>query len=531
LPVIEVISPDGTLHDSLTEAYTEPGIAVRSGKFDGLPSAEFKRQIIAELEALGKGKLSVNYKLRDWVFSRQRYWGEPIPIYFPVKTAGDPRAGAAFEIDYSQPLPVAESELPLLLPQLEDYQPTGDPQGPLAKALHWRFFQKDGAWYARETNTMPQWAGSCWYYLRFLDPGNTQQIFSQRAYDDWMPVDLYVGGSEHAVLHLLYARFWHKVLFDLGVVRHPEPFSKLVHQGMILGQTFRYLAHVDEAGREVRAFSVDSPKIEVVGKNEWVEKGTETRLQERSCVGEMVWREGKPFHPQHDIELQIVNEKMSKSRGNVVNPDDVVREYGADALRVYEMFMGPLERTKPWQTSGIVGVKNFLDKVYTLCTRNVSNEALGAETAKLMHRTVKKVSEDIDALRFNTAVSQMMICVNHLMGLPEPPREALERLLLCLAPFAPHLAEELWQRLGNAPSLAHQPWPEWDEALCQDEIVEMPVQINGKVRSRVVLPRVATEEEARQAALADEKVQAYLTGKNLVKLVFVPGRILNLIIK
>src|SRR5690606_4953856 len=261
LPLVEVVRPDGALADPLGGDDTEQGIAVRSGPFDGLPTSEMKQKIIAHLEERGIGKRKVQYRLRDWVFSRQRYWGEPIPIYFPVTTAGDPRRGDAYEIDYSQPIAVDESELPLLLPPLEDYKP-GDPQGALVRALEWRFFQKDGAWYARETNTMPQWAGSCWYYLRYLDPHNTERIFSEQAYDDWMPVDLYVGGAEHAVLHLLYARFWHKVLFDIGIVKHPEPFQKLVHQGMILGQVYRYYAVLDGAGNTVRALDGDSPEVE-----------------------------------------------------------------------------------------------------------------------------------------------------------------------------------------------------------------------------------------------------------------------------
>jgi leucyl-tRNA synthetase len=463
LPIIEVVSPDGTLHDELQQAYTADGIAVRSGQFNGLKTAEFKGKIIAHLVSQGIGKSKVQYKLRDWVFSRQRYWGEPIPVYFPVQTSGDPRQGAAHTIDYSKPIAVDESELPLLLPDLDDYHP-GDPQGPLTKALQWRFFQKDGQWYARETNTMPQWAGSCWYYLRYLDPNNAERIFDQQAYDDWMPVDLYVGGSEHAVLHLLYARFWHKVLFDEGVVKDPEPFIKLVHQGMILGST---------------------------------------------------------------------GEKMSKARGNVVNPDDVVRDFGADSLRVYEMFMGPFEQVKPWQTSGIQGVRRFLDRVHKLVNGEIIDQEMDLATAKLVHRTVKKVTEDIEALRFNTAVSTMMILSNHLQTLKEVPRTALQQLVLCLSPFAPHLAEEAWRTLIGDPqgaSIGLQPWPSYDPALCIDETVEIPVQVNGKVRGRVTLARDASEEVAREAALAAPGVGQHLEGKTLRKVAYVAGRIINLIV-
>jgi leucyl-tRNA synthetase len=256
LPIVEVVSPDGELQETLDAPYAEDGIAVRSGPFDGQRTPEMKQNIIEYLEKQGIGERRVNYKLRDWVFSRQRYWGEPIPIYFPVETSGDPRQGDPYTIDYSRPLPLDESELPLLLPDLEDFRPGDDPQGPLARALEWRFFQRDGKWFARETNTMPQWAGSCWYYLRYLDPTNNSKIFDEKAYDDWMPVDLYVGGAEHAVLHLLYARFWHKVLYDIGVVKHPEPFQKLVHQGIILGPAYRYYAVLDENQKFVRARDV-----------------------------------------------------------------------------------------------------------------------------------------------------------------------------------------------------------------------------------------------------------------------------------
>jgi leucyl-tRNA synthetase len=460
LPIVEVVSPDGRLHDRLEAAFTGDGVAVRSGEFDGLRTPEFKQKIIEHLESKGIGTRKVNYKLRDWVFARQRYWGEPIPIYFPVATEGDPRKGAPYTIDYAKPIPLADSELPLLLPELDDYKPGNDPQGPLAKALDWRFFQRDGRWFARETNTMPQWAGSCWYYLRFLDPRNDREIFSRQAYDDWMPVDLYVGGSEHTVTHLLYARFWHKVLYDVGVVTHPEPFLKLVHQGMILGET---------------------------------------------------------------------GEKMSKSRGNVVNPDDVVREYGADALRVYEMFMGPLEQVKPWQTAGLQGVRRFLDRVEVLGRREAAT-TMDEETARLVARTVKKVTDDIETMHFNTAVSAMMILVNHLHGLDAPPREAMEKLVLCLAPFAPHLAEELWERLGHPPSIADAEWPSYDPALCVDAEVEIAVQVNGKVRGRITIARDADEATAREMALADDGAKPHLTGKTVKKVVYVPGRIVNLIV-
>jgi leucyl-tRNA synthetase len=428
-----------------------------------MPSAEVRRLVTEWLAKNGKGSPRVTYKLRDWVFSRQRYWGEPIPIYFPVECDGDPRReGAKYTVRYDQPVPLEEAALPLLLPELEDYKPGGDPEGPLARARDWRFFQKDGAWFARETNTMPQWAGSCWYYLRFLDPTNKERLFAKEAYDAWMPVDLYIGGSEHAVLHLLYARFWHKVLFELGVVGHPEPFLKLVHQGTILGED---------------------------------------------------------------------NQKMSKSRGNVINPDDVVKTHGADALRLYEMFMGPLEQTKPWQTSGIEGVRRFLDRAWNVATGPIG-ETYDLETKRLVHKTIAKVTRDIESLRLNTAISAMMILVKHLGQLSGgAPKEALKALTLILSPFAPHVGEELWQRLGGpGPTLAYEPWPSFDPELVKDDEVEIGVQVNGKLRGTVRLAVNADEKIARDAALAEPKVKAHVDGKAIRKVVYVPGKIINVIV-
>jgi leucyl-tRNA synthetase len=528
LPIVQVVSPDGTLAEKLSEPFTGDGIAVRSGPFDGLPTAEFKRRIGLELEAKGVGTRKVNYKLRDWVFSRQRYWGEPIPVYFPMQTSGDPREGAPYVIDYSQPIPCADSELPLLLPEMDDIRP-GDELGPLAKALDWRFFQRDGRWYARETNTMPQWAGSCWYYLRFLDPANERELFSRQSYDDWMPVDLYVGGSEHAVLHLLYARFWHKVLFDEGIVKHAEPFTKLVHQGKVLGRSYRFYVVLDAKGEVLRACPGDAKveRGEELGTSRLSESGEAVELR---VTPDAVWRDGQPYHAEYGVLLGIVNEKMSKSRGNVVNPDDVIAEFGADSLRLYEMFMGPLQADKPWQTAGIQGVYRFLDRAHSLAPRCESVEP-DLETRKLMHRTVKKVKADIEGLHFNTVVSTLMIYSNHLSGLATLPREAYEVLLLCLAPLAPHLSEELWQTLGHAESIGAAAWPAHDEALCVDDAIEVPLQVNGKVRGRVVLARDASEADARAAALADRGVQSSLEGKQVVKVIYVAGRVLNLVVK
>ncbi|MCU0690181.1 MAG: leucine--tRNA ligase [Polyangiaceae bacterium] len=464
LPIVEVVSPDGALHQGLSAAYIDDGTAVRSDRFDGLHTPEMKKRITEHLVAAGLGKATVNYKLRDWVFSRQRYWGEPFPIYFPVELdnpGGDPRKGDAHRVRYDQPIAVEESELPVVLPELSDFRPGDDPRGPLARALDWVYFKHGDAWFARETNTMPQWAGSCWYYLRFLDPTNDEAPFSQQAYDAWMPVDLYVGGSEHAVLHLLYARFWHKVLFDAGVVKHPEPFVKLVHQGMILGEN---------------------------------------------------------------------NVKMSKSRGNVINPDDVVREFGADALRTYEMFMGPLDQVKPWQTSGIQGARRFLDRVWKVCSGQLDDGEGDLATRRLLHKTIKKVGDDIEALRFNTAVSALMILTNHLAGLEPVSRQAAKTLVLLLSPIAPHIAEELWQRLGGTSSLADHDWPNFDPDLVRDDEVEIGVQVNGKLRGRVVVARDASEQDALELARQQDNVEAHLTGNEVRKVIYKPGQILNIIV-
>ncbi|MEM8605526.1 MAG: leucine--tRNA ligase [Myxococcota bacterium] len=461
IPIVEVVSRDGKPSgEPLKEAFTETGTAVNSGKYDGLETSAFKTQVTADLEAAGQGAARVEYKLRDWIFSRQRYWGEPIPICFPVDTDGDPRAGAEFAIRYDEPIAVDESELPLRLPELEDYQPGDDPAGVLARATDWRFFERDGQWYARETNTMPQWAGSCWYYLRFLDPKNDDVLCDPELAKRWLPVDLYVGGAEHAVLHLLYARFWHKVLYDAGIVPVKEPFAKLVHQGMILGED---------------------------------------------------------------------GQKMSKARGNVVNPDDIVEMAGADAMRVYEMFMGPLEAAKPWSTSSISGVSRFLDRVYTVVSRADASTEPDDATERLVHRTIRKVTEDIEGMRFNTAISAMMVLSNELTKLDAVPKKSAEALALLVHPFAPHLAEELWEMLGHPPSVQSEPWPEYDPALCEDDEVEVPVQVNGKVRGRVTLPKTATEEQALAAAMAVDNVATQLVGRTIRKTIWVPGKILNLI--
>jgi len=469
-----VVDPVKGEHDRDAGAYTAPGVSVNSGEFDGLKTAKAIKNVTYKLNEMNKGGAVTTYKLRDWVFSRQRYWGEPIPIYFPVlfpegvdPATQDPKMeGCEHTIDYDTPFAVEESELPLKLPEMDDFKPGDDPAGCLARAKDWRYFQKDNdpKWYARETNTMPQWAGSCWYYFRFTDPKNAEAAFGATADEAWMPVDLYVGGAEHAVLHLLYARFWHRVLFDLGYTKHKEPFKKLVHQGMILGTD---------------------------------------------------------------------GEKMSKSRGNVVNPDDIVNAQGADALRLYEMFMGPLEAVKPWQTSQVSGVVRFQNKLYSVVKAAVNSDAaMDDETEKILHKTMKKVTEDIESMGFNTAISALMVLTNHLLGLKDQvPKEAAEKLALMVSPMAPHLGEECWNMLGHEDSLAYHPWVEYKEELCVDNTIKMGVQVNGKSRGEIEIAKDASQEDAMEEAMKQAKVSAQLDGKDIKKVIFVPGRILNIVAK
>jgi leucyl-tRNA synthetase len=426
--------------------FTGEGTAIHSGLITGLPTSEAKKKITAWLADQNLSQAKVNYKLRDWLFSRQRYWGEPIPIVHCAQCGT---------------VPVPESDLPLCLPEMNDYSPTGNAEPPLAKATDWvncRCPQCGGAG-QRETNTMPQWAGSCWYYLRYLDPQNAGAFVAKEKEQYWMPVDLYVGGAEHAVLHLLYSRFWHKVLFDLGHVSTPEPFLRLINQGMILGED---------------------------------------------------------------------NRKMSKSWGNVINPDDVVREYGADTLRLYEMFMGPLEATKPWNTQGVEGVYRFLGRVWRMYEDGLDDTSPTPALLKALHQTIKKVGEDTDTLAFNTAIAQMMIFVNEVTAQDARPRAVLEPFVLVLAPYAPHLAEELWARLGHQQSLAYEPFPAFNSALLVENTIEVVVQVNGKVRDKLTVPAQTGQAELEKLALANPKVTEFTAGKTIKKVIVVPGKLVNI---
>ncbi len=467
LPIVEVVRPD----EPCEGCFTGEGVAVNSPLINGLRTPEAKKKITAWLSENGVGEASVTYKLRDWLFSRQRYWGEPFPIVW------DEHGHHA----------VGEDELPVCPPEMADFRPTGTAEPPLAKAVEWVRYSESAR---RETNTMPQWAGSCWYYLRYCDPSNDMAFVGREAERYWMTgsldgsshasrpggVDLYVGGTEHAVLHLLYARFWHKVLYDLGHVSTPEPFQRLVNQGLILGED---------------------------------------------------------------------GQKMSKSRGNVVNPDDVIEQYGADALRLYEMFMGPLEQVKPWSMAGVEGVARFLARVWRLVmTENqegqwtlreqIASCEMSAEQRRMVHATIKKVTQDIEALAFNTAIAQMMVCTNELTGANPCPTAALRALLTVLSPFAPHLASELWSRLGTRfeefqSPLDAQAWPEWDEACLETNEVNIVLQVNGKVRDQLLVSKDASREDMERLALENPRVRQFMEGKTLRKVVIVPGKLVNVV--
>lgn len=500
LPVREVIRPSGG--DESTLPFTAEGVLVNSGEFSGLGSAEATRAILQKLGDIGKGRAATSFRLRDWIFSRQRYWGEPMPmIWVEAEAYEAARAQPDSPVGRLLPekpvttetgeglrfaLPVPEDRLPLELPPVETFQPAGTGESPLATVPDWLEVwvnplsgetcprssgrPAEGIWYVgrRETNTMPQWAGSCWYYLRYMDPHCTSAPVSPAAESYWQGPDLYIGGNEHAVLHLLYARFWHHVLYDAGVVSHPEPFRKLFHQGLILGED---------------------------------------------------------------------GEKMSKSRGNVINPDEVIGLHGADALRLFEMFLGPLEETKPWNPAGIEGITRFLRRVWREVvgqdgglSLKIHDKAESADLLPLLHESIAKVTRDIENLRFNTAISQLMILVNQMSKATSVARSTVKVLVQMLAPFAPHLAEELWQRLGETPSVARAPWPQADETAFARDTVHYAVQVNGKVRAELVMSQSADKDTVLATARGLEKVIPHLAGKTVRKEIFVPGKIVNFVV-
>lgn len=451
LPIREVVK-GGNIEEG---AYTGDGIHVNSGFLDGLKKEEAIDKMIGWLEREGIGKRKVSYKLRDWLFSRQRYWGEPFPI---------------IHWEDGTITTVPEEELPVELPKMKEIQPSGTGESPLANAKDWLEVTdpKTGKKGRRETNTMPQWAGSCWYYLRFIDPDNEEALADPEKLKYWLPVDLYIGGAEHAVLHLLYARFWHKFLYDIGVVPTKEPFQKLFNQGMILGEN---------------------------------------------------------------------HEKMSKSRGNVVNPDEIVESHGADTLRLYEMFMGPLEASKAWSTAGLDGARRFLDRVWrlivkedgTLSDKIVDTE--GSPLERVYHQTVKKVTEDFEGLHFNTAISQLMVFVNEAYKADVLPRPYIEGFVKLLSPVCPHLGEELWEKLGHRGTIAYESWPAYDETKLVEDEVEIVIQINGKIKAKKVVPKQMEKEELEKTALSDERIRSLLQGSEIKRIIVVPGKLVNIVAK
>lgn len=488
LPIIEVLKGNGNVQEA---AWTEDGTHVNSGFLDGLDKKSAIEKMLSFLEENKIGRKAVNYKLRDWVFSRQRYWGEPIPLVH-CENCGI--------------VPVPEDELPLMLPDVKSYQPTGTGESPLAAIESWVNCKcpkcsKDAK---RETNTMPQWGGSCWYYLRYLDPHNKKEFCSAEKEKYWMPVDLYIGGAEHAVLHLLYARFWHKVLYDAGVVSTKEPFSRLVNQGMITSFAFqranKTIVPVDEAEQR--------------DDGNFYEKSTGEKLE------------------------QIVA-KMSKSLKNVVNPDDEIKAYGADSVRMYEMFMGPLTMSKPWATQGIVGIHRFLEKVWAASERNMDDTDIFGKlddeklisARKTFVQTIKKVTNDTASLNFNTAISQMMIFMNEITKLDSIPRAMWSDFVKALSPYAPHLGEELWQKLGNKTSIAYEPWPTVNDEFALDDEKTIVVMVNGKLRGKFKAKAGTSDEILKENALNDDGVKKFTDGKEIVKCIVVKDKLVNFVVK
>ena len=488
LPIIEVLKSEVDVQE---QAWTEDGIHVNSEFLDGLNKQDAINKMLEFLEEKKIGKKAINYKLRDWVYSRQRYWGEPIPLVHC------PDCGT---------VPVPEEELPLTLPEVKSYQPTGTGESPLAAIDSWVNCKcpKCGKDAKRETNTMPQWGGSCWYYLRYLDPKNNDKFVSKEAENYWMPVDLYIGGAEHAVLHLLYARFWHKVLYDLGLVSTKEPFQRLVNQGMITSFAYqrknKTLVPVDE--------------VEQKEDGNWYEKATGEKLE------------------------QVVA-KMSKSLKNVVNPDDEIRSYGADSVRMYEMFMGPLTMSKPWATQGIVGIHRFLEKVWALSEKPLADIDINGklEDKKLVSlrktftQTVKKVGDDTSSLNFNTAISQMMIFVNELSKFDSIPTAIWTDFVKILSPYAPHLGEELWEKLGNKKSIAYEAWPTYNEEFLKDDTKEIVVMVNGKLRDKFEAAPGSDDETLKTMAFDREGVKKHTDGKEIVKVIVVKDKLVNIVVK
>ncbi len=487
---------------NLPEAFVENGEGMQSSNegvsLDGLPTREAKARITDWLVKSGIGRAAIKYKLRDWLFSRQRYWGEPIPILHELGSDGKPTGLTQA---------VSVEELPVLLPELRDFKPTGRLGGPLEKASDWIRVEQYGRTYVRESNTMPQWAGSCWYYLRFCDPKNSRRAWDPEMERYWMPVDLYVGGAEHAVLHLLYSRFWHKVLSDRGYVSTMEPFQRLINQGMILSTTYR-----NSEGRIVP-------------------------------YAQITFEEGKALHSTTGEELMGETEKMSKSRGNVIPVDVPIKRYGADTTRLYEMFMGPLEATKPWSMQGVEGISRFLNRAWRMIMDESATEMrlspkvtsdggmADEDQLRVMHKTIQSVTEDMENLSFNTAISRLMEFVNYFTGQNKRPKICMENFALLLSPMAPHISEEMWRCLGHSESISYASWPVFDPKYAQESVIEIPIQVNGKVRGRITAPANAGDSEMEQAALSDPKVKKHLQGRTIQKVIIVPKKLINIVIR
>ena len=501
---------------SSNEFYTGSGEIINCGKYNGIHSEQFKEIVIDLLNKKGKANKKINYKLRDWIFTRQRYWGEPIPILH--------YNGGMISVD--------ENQLPLILPEVKSYLPTDDGNSPLARNLQWKNVNINGIDYTRETNTMPQWAGSCWYFLRFLDPKNETNFASEESINYWMPVDIYIGGAEHAVLHLLYARFWHKVLFDLGYVNTKEPFKKLINQGMILGNSAYIFRKIDKSGfvssELSEKYNTQKIVIDIKFVNEKNELDITSFLKENSDYIEKDFEYDRKFYVHREVE------KMSKSKYNVVNPDDICEKYGSDTLRMYEMFLGPLEQSKPWNTAGITGIHNFIKKFWRLYFDDsglkLDSSKPNMDNLKTLHKCIKKVSADIENFSFNTAVSTLMITVNELTQQVCTSKEILEQLLIVISPFAPHLSEEIWERLGNSLSISCTNFPEFDESYIKDTTKIYPVSINGKLRHKIELSSELSKEQIQDKILSDLDFIKKLDGKKPKRIIIVPGKIINFVI-
>ncbi|MEE2684114.1 MAG: leucine--tRNA ligase [Pseudomonadota bacterium] len=511
LPIIRTVKVPDNFSGN---AYTGDGESINSGFLNGLMIKEAKKKIVHWLEENNLGKGKINYKIRDWIFSRQRYWGEPFPIIY---SNGEAKI-------------LPEESLPIELPEIKDFRPSGSPEGPLVKAKEWvetkdpRTREKA----QRETNTMPQWAGSCWYFLRYIDPNNKSLLVDPKAENYWMPVDLYIGGSEHAVLHLLYARFWHRVLYDAKIVSTPEPFQKLIHQGMILGE-LEFRLYKNEKGCPV--------SFKFVELNKDIRNG-DTLSSDKISPDKITKKDESFFLKEnHEIMVESKSYKMSKSRGNVINPDDIISKYGADSFRLYEMFMGPLEQVKPWNNSGVEGTYRFLNKIWRLFIKNgkVSPSIKKIDPDKLqlqsLHITINKVTNDIENFKFNTAISSLMEFINGAQKWENIPLDIARQFILLLSPFAPHISEEIWEILGKKNVLAFEKWPGFDKNLLIKNNINIAIQINGKLRANIEVKREYSEKEIIETAKKKSNIKIHLKNKNIVKVIYVPGRILNFVAK